>query len=331
VTTSPRVLTADRGDAGLRLDLVLRRHLTDVHIATRTRVQSWIEGGRVTINGRPVRRTAARAALGDVVTVVLPELAPRRIMAPEEATIEVVYEDHDLLAVNKPAGMVVHPAYKNTTGTMMNALLWYARNWPDTLHPQRPSIVGRLDKGTSGIIVVAKSARIHAALQREMAASETEKDYLAVVYGRVNKARGVIDARLTRDPHDRRRVVASAAGASCLTRFVRLDCVAAPGAGLSLLGCRLATGRTHQIRAHLASRGWPLVGDRTYGAAHWRRIDNPALAAVLEDFPRQALHACRVAFTHPITRRRLVVEARVPQDLEALLSNCGLRISDGRF
>jgi 23S rRNA pseudouridine1911/1915/1917 synthase len=328
VPTSPRVLTADRGDAGRRLDLVLRRHLTDVDVATRTRVQSWIENGQVAINGRPVRRVAARAALGDVVTVVLPELAPRRVMAAEDVALDIVYEDGDLLAINKPAGVVVHPAYRNTTGTVMNALLWHARDWPAAPHPQRPSIVGRLDKGTSGIVVVAKSAAVHAALQRVMGSAETEKDYLAVVYGRVNTARGDIDARLARDPRDRRRMVASPAGAVSLTRFVRLDRVAAPRAGLSLLRCRLVTGRTHQIRVHLASRGWPLVGDRTYGEMHWRKVDDPALAAALKNFPRQALHAWRVAFRHPTTGRRIAIEAPMPTDLGALLVNCKLQISD---
>ena len=251
-------------------------------------------------------------------------------MAAEEATLDIVHEDDDLLAINKPAGMVVHPAYRNTTGTMMNALLWRARDWPAAPHPRRPSIVGRLDKGTSGVVVVAKSAAVHAALQRVMGSAETEKDYLAVVYGRVNMARGDIDARLARDSADRRRMVTSNAGAASLTRFVRLDRVAAPRVGLSLLRCRLVTGRTHQIRVHLASRGWPLVGDRTYGETHWRQVDDPALAAVLEGFPRQALHAWRVAFRHPTTGRRTTIEAPVPIDFEALLSNCRLQSADFR-
>jgi 23S rRNA pseudouridine1911/1915/1917 synthase len=328
---SPRILTADRGDTGQRLDLVLRRHLADVDSATRTRVQSWIEGGQATVNGRLVRRTATRVAQGDVLSVVLPELAPRRIMAAEDMTLDIVHEDDDVIAINKPAGMVVHPAYRNTTGTTMNALLWHARRWPAAPHPQRPSIVGRLDKGTSGIVVVAKSAAVHAALQRAMASADTEKDYLAVVYGKVNNVRADIDARLARDPRDRRRMVSSAGGAVSLTRYVRLDHVAAPRAGLSLLRCRLVTGRMHQIRVHLASHGWPLVGDPTYGETRWRRVDDTALAAVLERFPRQALHAWRVAFLHPTTGRRTIIEAPLPNDFEELLRNCKLTISDCRF
>jgi len=149
-----RIVKADRGDAGQRLDLVLRRHLTDVRSATRTRVQAWIESGRVTVNGKAVHRVAVRAVLGDVVSVALPE-APSAVMAAEDIAIRVLYEDDHLLALDKPAGLVVHPAHKNPSGTLMNALLWHARTWPS---PQRPSLVGRLDKLTSGIVLVAKTA-----------------------------------------------------------------------------------------------------------------------------------------------------------------------------
>jgi 23S rRNA pseudouridine1911/1915/1917 synthase len=233
-----------------------------------------------------------------------------------------LYEDDDLMALDKPAGMVVHPAYRNATGTLMNALLWHGRAWPP---PQRPSLVGRLDKLTSGIVVVAKTAAVHAALQRATAAADAEKDYLAVVYGRVNVARGAIDLRLAKDARDHRRVVASAdVGASSVTRFERLACVAAPRAGLSLLRCRLVTGRTHQIRVHLAARGWPIVGDRAYGEQRWPLIVDRALAAALREFPRQALHAWRVAFVHPVTRQRLAVEAPLPADLEQLIAATGL-------
>jgi 23S rRNA pseudouridine1911/1915/1917 synthase len=317
-----RVLTADRGDEGLRLDLVLRRHLTDLRRATRTRVQAWIEQGLVTVNGTPVRRVSTRAALGDVVSVMLPDETPRAVMAAEDVRLDVLYEDEYLLAIDKAAGVVVHPTYKNATGTAMNALLWHARAWPA---PQRPSLVSRLDKLTSGIIVVARTAAAHAALQRAMAANDSEKDYLAVVYGRVNVARGEIDLRLGRDQADRRKVVASAtAGAESLTRFERLSSVKAPRAGLSLLRCRLATGRTHQIRVHLAARGWPLVGDPVYGEPRWEQIADPRLAATLRGFPRQALHAWRVAFTHPFTRARVSIEAPAPADIQSLLEASGL-------
>src|SRR5436190_1048711 len=193
VPPTPRVLTADRGDNGIRLDLVLRRHLTDVRSATRTRVQSWIEGGLVTVNGASIRRASSRAAFGDIVSIALPDEVPRAVMAAEDVRLEVLYEDDSLIAIDKPAGLVVHPTYRHAASTLMNALLWRARDWPA---PQRPSLVSRLDKLTSGVILVAKTAAAHAALQRATTANDSEKDYLAIVYGGVNVARGEIDLRL---------------------------------------------------------------------------------------------------------------------------------------
>ncbi|MGB7219396.1 MAG: RluA family pseudouridine synthase [Vicinamibacterales bacterium] len=330
-----RSVTANRGDAGRRLDLMLRQHLTDLSAATRTRVQAWIEDGQVSINGTMVRRVATRVALGDVVAIAFPENTENRNshsprgMAPEDVHLDVLYEDDYLIALDKPAGVVVHPAYKHNTGTVMNALLWRARAWPA---PQRPSIVGRLDKLTSGIVVAAKTAEAHAALQRAMAANDTGKEYLAVVYGRVNVTKGEIKFRLGRDTGDRRRVVASSTvGAESLTRFERVGRVRAPHAGLSLVRCALVTGRTHQIRVHLAARGWPIVGDPTYGEPRWSKVTDPALAAALRTFPRQALHAWRLALTHPVTRTRLFLEAPVPRDLAQLLTATGLNAACGRI
>jgi 23S rRNA pseudouridine1911/1915/1917 synthase len=317
-----RTLTADRGDAGRRLDLVIRRHLADVGAATRTRVQAWIEDGHVAVNGTRVCRASSRAALGDLVTVALPDAVTRLPMAAEAVDLDILYEDDHLLAVDKPAGIVVHPTYKNARGTLMNALLWQARGWaPD----QRPSIVGRLDKLTSGIVIVAKTAAMHASLQRAMASSDSEKTYLAIVYGRVGVSSGVIDLRLNHQEGDRRRTVASPhRGAPSRTRFERLAQVAAPRVGLALVRCRLETGRRHQIRAHLAARGWPLVGDAMYGDPRWPEIEDPALADAVRQFPRQALHAWRTGLRHPVTGGWLQIDAPVPADLRALLAVSGL-------
>ena len=319
-----RIITTDRGDAGQRLDLVVRRHLADIETATRTQVQAWIENGQVTVNGAAVRRVSTRAAAGDVLSIALPATAPRPPMAAEDVALDVLHEDDHLLAIDKPAGMVVHPTHAHAAGTAMNALLWHARGWPA---PSRPSLAGRLDKLTSGIVIVAKSAAVHAALQRTLGSNESEKDYLAVVYGHVNAAKGAIDLRLGRDRVDRRRVVASkTAGARSVTRFERLARVPAPRAGLALLRCRLATGRTHQIRVHLAAQGWPIVGDPTYGEARWPQITDEALSAALAAFPRQALHAWRVRFRHPITREPMGIEAPVPPDMNALMIAAGLSL-----
>jgi 23S rRNA pseudouridine1911/1915/1917 synthase len=313
--------TADRGDAGRRLDHVLRRHLQRLDIATRTRVQTWIREGRVTINGVAARRAAARTDAGDVIGVEVTEAARRSHAAPEDLPVDILYEDDDLIVVNKAAGIVVHPTYAHPSGTMLNALLWRARDWPSG---QRPSIVGRLDKFTSGLVVAAKSPDVHARLQRALHSPRAEKLYLAVVYGRVRANRGTIDRALARAPGDRRRVVASAGGAPSVTRFEALSRVAAPRAGLAVLRCRLMTGRMHQIRVHLASRGWPIVGDAKYGEPRWQQVIDPDLAAILSRFPRQALHAWRLVFDHPSTRQRLTVESPVPPDIAALASAAGL-------
>jgi 23S rRNA pseudouridine1911/1915/1917 synthase len=318
MSPSQRTVIADRGDAGVRLDRVLRRHLTDVPTATRTRVQAWITGGSVTVNGRAVRRVATRAALGDRVSVTIPDAPPRRVMRGEEVALAVLYEDDHLVAVDKPAGLVVHPTFKHPAGTLMNALLGLARTWPAG---QRPSIVGRLDKLTSGVVLAAKSGGVHAALQRVA----MQKIYLAVVYGRVRAARGTIDLRLALDS-DRRRVVASAdVGAASVTRFERIARAPAPRAGLSLLRCTLETGRRHQIRAHLQARGWPIVGDPVYGEPRWSRVDDPMLAAALRAFPRQALHAAHLSFVHPITGSPITIGAPLPDDFASLLRLTGLK------
>lgn len=195
--------------------------------------------------------------------------------------LEILFEDEWLVAVDKPAGMVVHPTYKNVAGTVLDALR--AREPGAVL-----SVIGRLDKLTSGIVVVAKSADMHAAVQKSWPAAE--KDYLAVVRGCVEPARGEISAPLGTDPADRRRRIIRPDGAASTTLFERLE-YDAPS-DRSLVRCRLVTGRSHQIRVHLASRGWPVVGDAVYGDA-------------LEGFPRHALHAWRIALTHPVTRDRV--------------------------
>ncbi|MBZ5556200.1 MAG: RluA family pseudouridine synthase [Acidobacteriia bacterium] len=240
--------------------------------------------------------------------------------------IDVLYEDDCLLALNKPAGVVVHPTYRNASGTILDALQWRARDWPA---PQRPSLVSRLDKDTSGLLIVAKTAPVHAAMQHTMRSEGSEKTYLAIVYGVVDVERGDIDLRLSFDGTDRRRVLASKdVGALSVTRFERLACVEARDAGLSLLRCRLMTGRRHQIRVHLAARGWPIVGDAAYGEPHWTTIGDASLASALRTFPRQALHAHRAAFTHPATGVRLEIEAPVPPDFDDLLTQCGLKCSE---
>ncbi|MGE0039611.1 MAG: RluA family pseudouridine synthase [Vicinamibacterales bacterium] len=312
-------VTLDRGDQGVRLDRVLLRHLSGRPGTSRTRIQAWIAAGDVLVNGRPAPRASWRVAASDEVRVRLHEVPPRLRPSAEALPLEILHEDDDLLAVNKAAGMVVHPSYKHAAGTLMNALL---------AHTPTPGLVHRLDKLTSGIVLVAKRRDVHAALQREMERRAVDKDYLAIVWGRPSPLRGTIDLALDRDPWDRRKVtVRDRGGVPSVTRYEVAGRMRGPAEGtLSLVKCRLITGRMHQIRVHLAARGWPIVGDPTYGAARPPRLADPALDERARAFPRQALHAWRVAFVHPGTGRRLAIEAPLPPDMAGLLDAAGLRV-----
>lgn len=288
-----RSFTADRGDARLRLDQVLVRRLSDIPDVSRTAAQHWIAAGSVAVDGRRARRASQHVAVGAVVDVRLPENVRARASAtPEAIDVDVLYEDDWLLAINKPAGLVVHPTYKHSSGTLLNAMLW--RLGPGA----RPGIVNRLDRQTSGVMLVARTPEAHAALQREAARGRMRKEYLALVTGRPRRLHGTIALPLGRSERDRRRVVVDPAGRRAETRFD----VLATGTNASLLRCELVTGRTHQIRVHLAARGWPIVGDTLYGT--------PSL-----ELDRHALHAWRVSLTHPFTGAPLLVTAPLPPDL----------------
>jgi 23S rRNA pseudouridine1911/1915/1917 synthase len=293
---------ADRGDARLRLDQALVRRAGEVSRMSRARAQAWIDAGAVLVDGVQALRASARLREGAVVEIDLPESAARRPRPePEELSIEVVYEDEHLLAVDKPAGQVVHPSYRNTAGTVLNAVLWRLRDRPGL----RPGIVSRLDKGTSGVLIVALGPEVHAALQRDAAAGRMRKEYLAVVRGTPKPRCGEIDLPLARDAADRRRVVVDERGAHSLTRYEVLS----TAGGRSLVRCELVTGRTHQIRVHLAARGWPIAGDVGYGG---------------EPGPgRPALHAWRVTFTHPVSGATMTITAPVPTDIRRLLPEKG--------
>ena len=310
----PIAIKPDRGDIGIRLDRVLLRHLAHIPGVTRNRLQRLVASGSVQINGRVVARAASRVAAGDSIRVELPETRRRVRPAAEKLPLFVLYEDDWLLIVNKPAGQVAHPAFRNTTGTLLNALLSHAAGkWT-------PSLVNRLDKDTSGVVLVAKAGEVQTALQRLGDRNQIEKDYLAIVTGRP-PVKGTIDVALDRDPWDRRRVtVRDRGGVPSVTRFARVRSVeTAPDQPVSLLKCRLVTGRMHQIRVHLAAKGWPIVGDATYGGPQFGRprFDTPPT--------RQALHAWRLAFTHPVSADRIDVTAPIPADMQQLLSVFHLR------
>jgi 23S rRNA pseudouridine1911/1915/1917 synthase len=258
---------------------------------SRTRAQAWIESGAVTVDGIRAPRASIRVAEGASVEVTLPDSAqPRTRAQPEPGDLAIVYEDEHLIALNKPAGIIVHPSYKHTSGTLLNAVLWHVRDRPAA----RPGIVSRLDKQTSGLLLVALSPVVHAQLQRQ----RIRKEYLALVVGTLRPHQGTIDLPLARDTQDRRRVVVTRNGAASTTKYEVLS----TDRGISLVRCELVTGRTHQIRVHLASSGWPIVGDTTYGEKDAR-------------IARQALHSWRATFAHPVTGTPMQLTAPPPDDL----------------
>jgi 23S rRNA pseudouridine1911/1915/1917 synthase len=309
-----RTIGIDRGDDGLRVDRVLLRHLRHEKGVSRNRIQKWIAAGNVLINGSAAPRAAWRVQAGDDLCVRVADVPKRARPQPQALDLNILYEDDDLLAVNKPAGLVVHPSFRNTSGTLMNGVLDLARSWPDG---SKPALVGRLDKLTSGVVLIAKRSDIHAALQRAMNARRVDKDYLAIVRGKPSPQRGTIDLALDRDPWDRRRItVTDRGGQPSVTRYERLS----TAGGFSVVRCRLITGRTHQIRVHLAAKKWPIVGDATYGS----KAPDPDAIDAAGKFARQALHAWRLAFRQPRTGRELVIEAPMPEDMKALAAAIGL-------
>jgi len=298
---------ADRGDARLRLDQVLVRRVTGVTRMSRSLAQQWIDAGVVVVDGRTARRPSARVREGVSIEVTLPPVTVLRSRPePEAGPLDVLFEDKWILAINKPPGVVVHPSYKQRSGTLLNAVLWRMRSSSEAANGEgreevRPGILTRLDKDTSGLVIVALTPAVHAAAQRDAAAGSVRKEYLAVVQGTPRPRSGRIREPLACDPGDRRRVLVMAGGAESETRYE----VIAQERGLSLVRCELVTGRTHQIRVHLAFRGWPILGDRVYGSAD-------------EAIARQALHAWRVAFPHPVTRQPIEIEAPMPEDMRRL-------------
>lgn len=223
----------------------------------------------------------------------------RRRPLPEEGPLSIVFEDEWIIVLDKPPGIVVHPTYKNWSGTLLNSVLWRMRERADA----QPGILTRLDKDTSGLVVMALTPEVHAAMQRDQAARRIDKTYLAVVQGTPEPARGTIALPLGRDLADRRRVTVTDSGAPSETRY---EMMARLHGDTSLVRCELVTGRTHQIRVHLAARGWPVVGDATYGVTS-------------ATITRQALHAWRVRFPHPITRTSIELEAQIPPDMRSLI------------
>jgi 23S rRNA pseudouridine1911/1915/1917 synthase len=257
-----------------------------------------------------VDKPAQRLFHGDEIAVELPPEPESPPVLPQDLPLQVIHEDEHLLALDKPAGLVVHPTWGHRDGTLFNALLWHARDW----NGARPRLVHRLDKDTSGILLVTKTRTAHAAVARAFQRREVAKEYLAFVHGRPSSRHARIDRPIARDPTDpKRRITTDPTGRPAMTEF---DVLADSADGRhTLLRCRPLTGRTHQIRVHLAAIGLPIVGDPLYGS----RDAVP--------FPRQALHAARLSLVHPATHERLVLSAPLAADLRTLLEKLGVDVS----
>jgi len=308
-----RRLIVEPDQDGVRLDHFLTAFLPD---QSRSHVQRLIKDGRVTGPIASLRpSTAVRAGQAYEVDIPPPTAATPE---PEAIPIRIVYEDEHLVVLDKPAGMVVHPGAGHSGGTLVNALLHHVKDLSGIGGELRPGIVHRLDRGTSGLMVVAKSDVAHQELSRQFSDREVDKEYVALVWGLVQPGRR-IDAPIGRDPGDRQKMSTRARRArNAVTRVT----FARHYKGVSLLKVAIATGRTHQIRVHLSAIGHPIVGDGTYGGVHRR---TGAHLRAVQRLERPFLHSARLAFTHPVDGRRIEFDSPLPLDLQAVLDDIEAR------
>jgi 23S rRNA pseudouridine1911/1915/1917 synthase len=308
-------IALDAGHAGWRLD----RALADtVPSLSRERLKVLTKSGALTRDGKAVRDPATKVKGDERFTLAIPDPVPAH-NEPQDISLPIVYEDEHLLVVDKPAGLVVHPAAGNRDGTLVNALLHHCgRSLSGIGGVARPGIVHRIDKDTSGLLVIAKHDKAHEGLAKQFADHSIDRRYLAIVSGHPRQIEGTIDAPLARSPQNRKKiaVVAAGKGKRAVTHWKRVVILK----DAALVECRLETGRTHQVRVHMASIGHPLVGDPVYGrgkTAH-RELLNQL------DFKRQALHAAYLGFIHPVTKGRLSFDSALPSDMQELFTALGV-------
>ena len=290
---------------GQRADQFLAAALPQL---TRSAAQKLLEEGAVTLNGRPVKKNY-KTAPEDELVVVLPDPAPVDIL-PQDIPLDVVYEDEDVIAVNKPVGLVVHPAAGHPDGTLVNALLYHCGNSLSGINGAlRPGIVHRIDRDTSGLIIAAKSDAAHLALAAQLQDHSLYREYEAVCVGNLKQDQGTVNAPIARHPTDRKKMAVNfLQGREAVTHWTVLERFS----GYTHIQCRLETGRTHQIRVHMAHTGHPLLGDMVYGSKKpW-----PGLAG-------QCLHARRLSFVHPRTGERLTLECPLPSWFQEVLTKLG--------
>jgi 23S rRNA pseudouridine1911/1915/1917 synthase len=315
--TDMMTITARPEDKGIRLDKLLSYGDSGL---SRSRLKALVEEGAVTSSGQTITDPSLRVKPGQVFSLIVPEA---REYEPEAQNIplEIVYEDEDLLVLNKPAGMVVHPAAGNYDGTLVNALLYHCGDSLSGIGGvKRPGIVHRLDKETSGLMVVAKNDQAHVGLSEQFAEHSLERAYQALVWGRPVPERGRIEGNIGRSPQNRKKMaVVPSGGKEAATNFEIIQQV---GTYASLIECRLETGRTHQIRVHMSNKGHTVIGDALYGKAPTRflRLLSAEEKAEFLAFPRHALHAYIIGFLHPRTGEEMRFENELPNEFNELIS-----------
>lgn len=313
-------IVVDKGQEPLRIDKFLMDRIAN---ATRTKIQNAIEAEAVLVNEKPVK-SSYKIKPSDLITISLPEPPRDDVVNPENIPLDIVYEDEELLVVNKPAGMVVHPAYNNWSGTLVNALTYHFQNLPTTRNGAgRPGLIHRIDKDTSGLLVIAKTELAMAHLARQFFDHTIERTYQAIVWGEPEPTTGTINVNIGRNPKDRKVMIAFPEGDMGKTAITHYKIIK-PYRYVSLIECKLETGRTHQIRAHMKYIGHPIFNDVTYGGdkilkgttftKYKQFIDN-----CFKIVPRQALHARSLGFIHPTSKEFLYFECDFPEDMKAVL------------
>mgnify|MGYP000302193280 CR=1 FL=1 len=291
-------LTVSPEDAGVRIDKYLAEQLPDI---TRSYLQKLLKDGSVQMNGKPVK-ASTKIAAGALIALTIPEPEEPEIL-PEDIPLDILYEDSDVILINKPKDMVVHPAAGHYTGTLVNALMYHCKGDLSGINGVlRPGIVHRIDKDTTGVLIVCKNDRAHNALAEQLKEHSITRKYRAIVCGNLKEDEGTVDAPLGRHPQDRKKMaIVRSGGKRAVTHYRVLERFG----NYTYIECRLETGRTHQIRVHMKSIGHPLIGDFLY---------NPDFTKI----NRQALHSYRLRFTHPVTKKPLVFTAPLPEDMQAL-------------
>lgn len=310
-------LCVEPSQAGIRLDKWLSEVIPDL---SRARAQTLIDDALVFRNGAPATSASRKITAGECYEIYIPEAtAPNP--EPEDIPLTILYEDEHLIVIDKPAGMVVHPAPGSQSGTLVNALLHHCAGRLSGINGvRRPGIVHRLDKDTSGVMVVAKTDCAHRGLAEQFALHSLTRAYLALCWGAPIANEGEIEGQIGRNPHDRKKMaVVHGGGKYAKTRFKVKKRFAQAA---SLIECRLTTGRTHQIRVHMTSIGHPLVGDPVYGSPSRSALKllAPEQSEALVAFPRQALHAYELGFTHPSSSEKLFFNTEIPNDIKELLA-----------